>query len=330
MASHPLLRSPATVGDLERVERELRRAVETEEPALTEMASHLIVAGGKRIRPLLALAAGACAEDHDGPATHSAVMGAVSVELVHLGSLHHDDVIDEAVTRRRVQSVNAKWGNLRAILSGDFLLAKASEIAAGLGTETAALLASTIGRLCQGEVAELQTAYQLERSEASYLRSIAGKTATLFSAATRIGAIVGELPREHIDRLTEFGTAYGMAFQVIDDILDLVATDEQLGKPAGHDLIEGVYTLPVLRALRAPGAEELSGLLGRPVNGEDWERARSLVRASGGVEEAIGVARHYTAYATECLGPLGHRPAAQALMESAGHLLSGVESFQRS
>lgn len=330
MVSHPLLRTPITVEDMDRVERELRRAVETDEPALTEMASHLIVAGGKRLRPLLALAAGACASDSEGPATDEVVLGGVSVELVHLGSLHHDDVIDEAITRRTVQSVNAKWGNLRAILSGDFLLAKASEIAAGLGTETAALLAATIGRLCQGEVAELQTAYQLDRSESSYLRSIDGKTASLFSAATRIGAIVGGLPREHIDRLTEFGTAYGMAFQVIDDILDLVATDEQLGKPAGHDLVEGVYTLPVLRALQAPGADELAGLLGRPIQGADWERARSLVRASGGVEEAIGVARHYTAYASECLVPLGDHPAAQALVDAAVSLLGSIEAVHDS
>ncbi|MEJ7582941.1 MAG: polyprenyl synthetase family protein [Acidimicrobiales bacterium] len=328
MSLHPLLQAPAMADDLARVERELRAAVMTDEPALTEMASHLIVAGGKRIRPLLALAAGACAQDSDGPVPLEVILGGVSVELVHLGSLYHDDVIDEAVTRRTVESVNAKWGNLRAILSGDFLLAKASEIAAGLGTEVAALLAATIGRLCEGEVAELETAYQLDRSEDSYLRSIEGKTASLFSAATRIGAIVGGLPRDHVERLTEFGTAYGMAFQVIDDILDLIATDEQLGKPAGHDLLEGVYTLPVLRALQEPDAHELAGLLGRPIEGEPWARARVLIRNSGGVAHAVATARHYTAYATECLQPVGHRPAAQALIEAANHLLGTIGAVE--
>jgi len=328
MALHPLLQAPAMADDLDRVERELRAAVATAEPALTEMASHLMVAGGKRIRPLLAIAAGACAEGRDGPVAREVVLGGVSVELVHLGSLYHDDVIDEAVTRRTVESVNAKWGNLRAILSGDFLLAKASEIAAGLGTEVAALLAATIGRLCEGEVAELETAYQLDRTEAAYLRSIEGKTASLFSAATRIGAIVAGLPREHVERLTEFGTAYGMAFQVIDDILDLIATDEQLGKPAGHDLVEGVYTLPVLNALQAPRADELAALLGRPIEGDPWMRARVLVRESGGVEQAVATARHYTAYAAECLRPVEHRPAAQALVDAAAHLLGSIEAVE--
>src|SRR4051794_9634745 len=160
-------------------------------------------------------------------------MGAVAVELVHLGSLYHDDVRDEARTRRTVESVNARWGNLQAILAGDFLLARASEIAASLGTEVAKLLAATISRLCEGQILELQHTYNLERSETAYLSSIAGKTAALYSTACRIGSIVAELPREEVEALTAFGHAYGMAFQVVDDILDLVASDEQLGKPAG-------------------------------------------------------------------------------------------------
>ena len=144
--------------------------------------------------------------------------------------------MDEAQIRRQVPSVNARWGNLRAILAGDFLLAKASEIAASLGTEVAGLLASTIGELCKGQVAELQTLYDPGRTEQQYYPSIAGKTASLFAAATRIGGIVAGLEREAIDRLTEFGRLYGMGFQVIDDILDVIATDEQLGKAGrqGH------------------------------------------------------------------------------------------------
>src|SRR5947207_12108546 len=132
------------------VEEALREAVRSDDAYLTEIASHLIVAGGKRVRPLFAIASAVSGGTPD--VSDEVVLGGVAVELVHLGSLYHDDVIDEAPTRRTVESVNARWGNLTAILAGDFLLAKASEIAASLGTEVAALLAATIGRLCEGEV----------------------------------------------------------------------------------------------------------------------------------------------------------------------------------
>jgi len=325
VAANPLLTLPGMAADRVRVEDELLAAVRTGEASLTEMARHLIVAGGKRVRPLFAIAAGACAEDGEGEVALDVVRGGVAVELVHLGSLHHDDVIDEAVTRRGVESVNARWGNLRAIISGDLLLARASEIAASLGTEVASLLASTIGQLCEGEVLELETAYRTDRSEDSYLASIERKTASLFSAAARIGAIVAGLPRDHVDRLTRFGTRYGIAFQILDDLLDLLATDEQLGKPAGHDLIEGVYTLPVLRALRSPGGGELRELLAGPVQGEAWLRARDLVRSSTGVQEAVEVARSYVDWGIAELDPLLHRPAARALAGAANHLLSAVD-----
>jgi heptaprenyl diphosphate synthase len=311
-------------GDLERVERELRRAVETPNHALNEMASHLIGAGGKRVRPLFSVAAAACADAQSGPADLDVVRGGVAIEMVHLGSLHHDDVIDEAVTRRGVESVNARWGNLRAIISGDFLLARASEIGASLGTEVAGLLAATISQLCEGEVLELETAYQLDRSEDSYLASIEGKTASVFSAACRIGAIVGGLPRDHVDRLTNFGMRYGIAFQIIDDVLDLVASDEQLGKPAGHDLVEGIYTLPVMRALEGPSGGELRELLGRPVHGEAWHRARELVRSGDAIDEAVVSARSYVEWAAAELEPVKHRPAAQALVGAADHLLDSI------
>jgi heptaprenyl diphosphate synthase len=334
MEDHPLLRLPSMPGELARVEEELTAAVESAHPQLTTMAGHLAGAGGKRIRPLFAVAAARCGDDFGTRQVPVEVIrGGVSVELVHLGSLHHDDVIDEAVTRRTVESVNARWGNLRAILSGDFLLARASELAtairpAEVGNEVAGLLAATIGQLCAGEVAELQSAYQLDRSEEDYYSSIDGKTASLFATAARIGAIVGGLPREHVDRLTAFGTAYGMAFQIVDDVLDLVATDAQLGKPAGHDLVEGVYTLPVLRALETDEGTELRALLGRPVHGTEWERARALVRQSGGVESAIAEARAFAAGAAEELQPVGHHAAGEALAAAASHLLSSIEAVQ--
>jgi heptaprenyl diphosphate synthase len=328
MAENPLLALPHIDDDRRRIEDELLESVRAPTDALTEMASHLIGAGGKRVRPLFAVAAGACAADHEGPAPLAVIRGGVSVELVHLGSLYHDDVIDEAVTRRGVESVNSRWGNLRAILAGDFLLAKASEIAASLGTEVAGLLAATIGRLCEGEVLELQDAYQVSRTEKAYLASIEGKTASLLSAACRIGGIVADLPRDDIDRLTEFGTAYGMAFQIVDDILDVVATDEELGKPSGHDLVEGAYNLPVIRALAGPAGPELSELLGTPIQGETWERARELVRTSAGIEESITVAEAYVSDAVALLEPFGDRQGAVALRGGAEHLLTGLTRYR--
>src|SRR5687767_943065 len=191
-----------------RVEEALMAAVAAEDELMAQMGGHLLTAGGKRARPLLAVAsAAALATDGAGVAaavTDEVILGGVAVELVQVGSLCHDDVIDEAETRRGVDSVNARWGNLKAILAGDFLLAKASEIAASLGTEVAGLLAATIGKLCEGEVTELRAAYDTTRSETSYFEAINGKTAALFATSCRIGAIVGGLPRPDVETLTRF------------------------------------------------------------------------------------------------------------------------------
>jgi heptaprenyl diphosphate synthase len=252
------------------------------------------------------------------------VLGGVAVELVQVGSLYHDDVMDEAVTRRGVESVNARFGNLKAILSGDYLLAKSSEIAASLGTEVASLLAATIGRLCEGQVRELQSVFDVDRDEQTYFASIAGKTASLFSAACRIGAIVGGHGRDGVDALTDFGHRYGMAFQLVDDVLDVVATDEELGKPSGHDMAEGIYTLPVIRALAA-GDDELRELLGRPLTEQsEIERARKLVRAGHGVDEAIGEARRFGEDARDALAGLPESDASTALAAAAVGLVASI------
>jgi heptaprenyl diphosphate synthase len=251
-------------------------------------------------------------------------MGGVAVELVHLGSLYHDDVMDDAVTRRTVESVNARWGNLKAILAGDFLLAKASEIAASLGTEVAGLLAATIARLCEGQIRELKDVYQLGRTEDDYLGSIAGKTAALFATACRVGAIVGELPRDDIETLTTFGQRYGMAFQLVDDVLDLVATSEELGKPSGNDLVEGVYTLPVLRALGSDRGDSLRAILGAPLGDEDRERARAIVIDGDEIDETIEVARGYADEAIACLTGLGSSTAADGLAGTTRQLVDKV------
>jgi geranylgeranyl pyrophosphate synthase len=319
----PLLTLASMDEDLERIEREIHAAVETPDPYLTEIASHLVLAGGKRLRPVVAIAA---AQVGGSVASDDVVRGGVACELVHLGSLYHDDVIDESDTRRGVETVNAKWGNLQAILAGDFLLSKASEIAASLGTEVAALLARTIGSLCQGEVEQLRHTYDIGRTEDSYLSSIGGKTATLFGTAARVGGIVGGLDRRTVDTLTAWGSAFGMVFQMVDDILDITTTSERLGKPAGHDLVEGVYTLAVLRTLamdRGVG-DELGALLGKPLDAAERDKALAIVRANVGIESAATTARRYVATAEEACGDLPPGAATEALRAAPAALLQSA------
>ena len=289
---------PWLADDLSRVEEALKASVQTGDPFLTGVASHLIAAGGKRIRPALALCAGYAAQP-GGPVSDDVITGAVAVELVHLGSLYHDDVIDEASTRRGVESVNHRWSNIVAILAGDFLLARASSLAASLGVEVAGILANTIGELCQGQVLELQRLYDVNRDEAAYFGSIAGKTASLMATACRIGAIVGGLDRPAVESLTEYGRHAGMIFQIVDDVLDLTATDEELGKPSGLDLAEGIYTLPVIYALQS--STELRELLGRPLDGEAVARGRHLTCANGSVATTLQVAQTHVDSAAAAL-----------------------------
>jgi heptaprenyl diphosphate synthase len=248
----------------------------------------------------------------------------VSVELVHLGSLYHDDVIDAAESRRGVPSVNHRWGNLVAILAGDFLLARASELAARLGTEVAALLANTISRLCEGEVSQLKYAFDPDRPEDAYTRAVAGKTASLLSAAARIGALVTDSSEQAISSLTSFGRCFGMLFQVWDDIRDLVSTEEELGKPAGHDMVEGTYTLPVLRALSTPGVGgELRDLLGGPLDSPDLAKARDLILGTDAVAYSAAEARRWADRSAAALEPLAGGPGADVVeaMRGLGHAL---------
>lgn len=323
---NPLTVMPSMAEDLVRIESRLVEAATTDDPTLTEIATHLIAAGGKRVRPGFTLAAAATALVTDSPASDDAVTGGVAVELVHLGSLYHDDVMDEATMRRTVESVNSRWGNLRAILAGDFLLARASELAASLGVEVAGLLANTIGRLCEGQLLELQHAYNADRTEELYLRSIEGKTAALLASSCRIGGLVAELPRDQIDALTSFGHCYGMAFQIVDDVLDLVASEAEMGKPVGHDIEEGVYTLPVLSTLASDRGGELRSLLGGPVDPDQRDLAVSIVRGGDGIARAIERANAYADQGRASLALLPESPGVIGLSAAADYLLSSVEA----
>lgn len=305
--------------DLARVEVELATSARNEDAFLSDVASHLLAAGGKRLRPALTLASyyAVCGAER---ASDGAVTGASSVELVHLGSLHHDDVIDEAETRRGVPSVNARWSNIVAILSGDYLLARASTLAASLGADVAALLASTIGELCRGQVLELQHVFDPTRSEAAYLSSIEGKTAALFATSCRIGAVVAGVSNETLDALTNFGRHLGMCFQVIDDILDVTADEADLGKPSGNDLAEGTYTLPLIYALQDDPA--LADLLGNALAPEARDEVRARVLATSGVTRATAVAQMHVDAADAAIGSATGLD--RAVVESLRQLVGGL------
>lgn len=284
--------------DLERVETELRHAVASEDPLLAELSAHLVDAGGKRIRPTMTLSAAYVVAGPTSP-PDAVVTGATACELVHLGSLHHDDVIDEASTRRGVPSVNARWSNIMAILSGDFLLARASTLATSISAEVAGLLAATIAELCRGQVLELGHLVNVNRDEESYYSAIDGKTASLFATSCRVGGMAIGANDATLDALDRFGRHVGMCFQIVDDCLDVTGTGDALGKTPGQDLLEGVYTLPVVYALQE--SPELRARLSQPLTPEAMEEARTTVVGSGAVEAALGVARDHAAKAAEAL-----------------------------
>ncbi len=323
----PLLSLSFLADDLVRLEPQLSAAVSSGDEFLDQVTTHLIAAGGKRLRPSLALAS---ATSGTRPAGMDDISGAVAVELVHLASLYHDDVIDEATMRRNTQTVNARFGNLVAIVAGDFLLARSAAIAAALGTEIAGLLAKTLGRLCQGQVTEVRSAFSLARTDEDYFTSIAGKTAALMSTSCRIGALTGGLARLEVEALTTFGRCFGMVFQLRDDILDLIGTEEELGKLAGQDLAEGIYTLPVLLALRDPEAgPELAPLLGQPLGPPERDKARAIVAASGAIDSTLSIGRRYVQQAVEAATAVPATELSRALADLAGSLLADLPLARR-
>jgi len=307
---------------LERLEPQLTASVVTGDTFLDDVTTHLIAAGGKRLRPLLALA---CATAGREAATNDDLMGAVAVELVHLASLYHDDVLDEATIRRNVESVNSRFGNLVAIVAGDYLLARSAAIAAELGTDIAKLLADTLGKLCQGQVLEVRSAFQTDRTRDSYLSAIAGKTAALTSTSCRIGALTGRASSAEVEAFSEYGLCFGMVFQIRDDILDITATEGELLKPAGQDLAEGIYTLPALVALEDPDSgSELRTLLGKPLGQPERDKACAIVAASPGIAAAVGQARSYVERAKAATAGIDAPELRDGLARLASELLADL------
>ena len=326
--SYTLLNLPGIESALARVEEELRIAVKADEPLLTKLSRHLIDAGGKRIRPSLAIASSQILEDKPVAPSREVILGGVAVELVHQGSLYHDDVMDGAKTRRNVKSVNEEWGNHEAILGGDYLLARASEIAAGLGAEVAGLLASTIAALCEGQIREVNSAYDITRTEDAYMSSISGKTGALLSASAKVGAIVSTYPEDVIKAVTTFGNLYGIAFQIVDDLLDVMASEKELGKPSGNDMLEGVYTLPVIRALKGTNGEVLKDLLSNPINSDKRDEALKLVRSDEAIISTVETALSFTNEAQQSLKDLPDNPTAQILKSTCTILANQINHYK--
>ena len=244
---------------LDEVEESLQRALSSSDPFVQETSRHLMLAGGKRFRPLLVLLAAAVG-DPNGPGV---VPAAVVVELTHLATLYHDDVMDEAVVRRGASSANSRWDNTVAILTGDFLFARASDILADLGPEAVRLQARTFERLVTGQIRETVGPAEGVEPIEHYLQVLTEKTGSLIATSARFGALFGGVRPELVEALTRFGELIGIAFQLSDDLLDIAADSTQLGKTAGTDLREGIRTLPMLHALAGadPAESRLRALL---------------------------------------------------------------------
>ncbi|WP_233412938.1 polyprenyl synthetase family protein [Nucisporomicrobium flavum] len=302
------------------VEDELRKNVASADPLIAEAARHLMDAGGKRTRPLV-VALGAQFGD---PSRPEIVPAALVVELTHLATLYHDDVMDEATVRRGAPSANARWGNSVAILVGDYLFARAADLAASLGTEAVRLQAQTFSRLVHGQIAETVGARGGDPID-HYLHVIAEKTASLFATSARFGGLFSGAKPEHVAALAGYGETIGVAFQLSDDLLDIASESVQSGKTPGTDLREGVPTLPVLYALAGDdtdaSAVRLRELLasGPLVDDALHAEALGLLRESAAMKRARETVRGYAEEARACLAPLpdgSPRRAMEALCDS--------------
>jgi len=274
---------------MQRVERALTEPVRSRAPFVTNAASHLMEAGGKRFRPLLVLLA---AEAGSHPDSDEVITAACVVELTHLASLYHDDVMDEAALRRGAESANARWDNHVAILTGDFLFSKSSELTAELGADAVRIQAQTFTRLVEGQIQETVKPNADDDPLEHYLDVVAGKTGSLIATSARYGARFGGATPEVEDALTAYGDIVGTAFQLSDDILDVASDSVDSGKTPGTDLREGVPTLPVLMAKASirPEDARLLQLLDSDLSDDDLHaEALVLLRA----HPAMGEARAY-------------------------------------
>lgn len=288
--------------DLTVLEERLLAAVASSVPLIQEVGTHLVTSGGKRLRPALFLLAARSGSAFD---RERAMPLAVALELIHMASLVHDDVIDSADTRRGSPTANAKWSNQVAILSGDYLFAQAFSLVAGqhYGEPIALRLAALVRELASGEVLQDAGLFQAEHEISEYEQRIEKKTAHFLALCCEMGGIVSGAAAEVAKGLYLYGHAIGMAFQITDDLLDIMGDEVKLGKPAGNDIRQGVVTLPVIRALKtSPAREELAAILqDRQMSEAMVDRALSIVRASDGVAFAKARAEEELQRAKEAL-----------------------------
>ena len=275
--------------DLEEFEPALAASVVSDTPLITDVGEHLVSSGGKRLRPALFLLAARGGASFDRA---RAMPIAIALELIHTASLVHDDVIDEADTRRGAATTNSKWGNQVAILSGDYLFARAFKLVAEAGYDSSVYvkLAQLVCTLSEGEILQDHTVYQVPASEDAYYERIRKKTADFLETCCALGAAIGGMSAADTEGMALYGHAIGMAFQITDDLLDYRQTSEDIGQPAGHDLAQGFVTLPVIRALEVldvPGRAELTALITNPKMTEsEVARALEIVRTTDGLDYA--------------------------------------------
>ncbi|MFE9023299.1 polyprenyl synthetase family protein [Streptomyces sp. NPDC007808] len=300
------------------VEEGLLEATKSEVPFITEAAQHLVRAGGKRFRPLLVM----LAAQFGDPYAPGIVPSAVVVELTHLATLYHDDVMDEAAVRRGVDSANTRWGNSVAVLTGDFLFARASHILADLGPEAVRVQAEAFERLVTGQILETAGPQDGRDPVEHYLDVLSGKTGSLVAVSCRFGAMMSGADETVVDVLTQYGERLGVAFQLADDVLDIASDSHESGKTPGTDLREGIPTMPVLRlrerAERLGLAEDvaLCELLASDLS-DDVRHAEALsaLRVHPALEQARRDTVRYAEEARAALAPLPDLDAKAALME---------------
>lgn len=301
--------------DLARVEEALASVKKVDFPALARMLDHILDTGGKRLRPAIALLAGKFGRyDLD-----LLVPLAASIELLHSATLVHDDVIDAAATRRGRSTANALFNNAATVMVGDFMFANAAELVARTGNiEVIRLFAHTLGRMAGGELSQDMSAYNYGQSIHEYFGRIAGKTASLFATAAQGGAMVTGADRQWYNALQVYGENLGVAFQIADDILDFTGTEEQLGKPAGSDLMQGTLTLPALLLIeRYPKNNPVQRYFGGRNKATALAQALTMIRESTVLDEAFKVAHDFRDRALAALQPLPAGEVRDALSEIA-------------
>ncbi|MCV7192422.1 nonaprenyl/(2E,6E)-farnesyl/geranylgeranyl diphosphat synthase [Mycolicibacterium brumae] len=298
---------------VDRVEALMRTELGRADSLMSEAVQHLFMAGGKRFRPLFTVL---CAQLGPEPDSDRVTVAGAVIEMVHLATLYHDDVMDEAQVRRGALSANARWGNNIAILAGDYLFATASRLVSQLGPEAVLIIADTFAELVTGQMRETKGAAEHTDSVEHYLKVVYEKTACLIAASGRFGGTFSGAPADQVDRLARLGGIVGTAFQISDDIIDIESDADESGKLPGTDLREGVHTLPVLYALQesGPGADRLRELLAEPLTDDDEvAEALTLLRASDGIEKARATVRDYARRADEELAELPDLPGRRAL-----------------